>query len=542
MAYPTTIDDLPNVSNGRVTTTIEVPHAANHNSANQAIERIEGYVGVSASEDTGTITGKIKQNAANIQSHISSTSNPHSVTAAQAGAVAINTPITGATKTKITYDAKGLVTSGADLASSDLPIATSSTVGAVKPDGTRITIDENGVITTAGSGTGDVVGPATNTADYIPQWNGANSNTLKDGLAVPEGGLAGLTALGLKEDTANKVTAFQETPDDTHYISEKLAKDSLDAKEPTLPATPTNPETKFLNGNRLWSEVLVGSGGYASNLYLTNVTSTIIGTYKQVSYTNDASETSVATTANANEVLAATYLFEQAAGITTIDSGTWRANMYAAIDAAAGDTYLKFEVFTRASGGAETTLFSQYSGTIENRVGEEGYLRIVIESVQPQFTILATDKLGVRIYVKTTAAGDRTVTYKVGDGNASYVNTPLALRHTQLRGLNEDSNYQHITSTEKSTYAGKQDALVSGTNIKTVGSNSLLGSGDIPFPVSVSVTTKGDLQTHDGTDPARLPVGTNGQVLVARSGETTGLKWENPTGGGADILGVQVFS
>ncbi len=38
------------------------------------------------------------------------------------------------------------------------------------------------------------IAPATNTADYIPQWNGANSKTLKDGLPVPAGGLAGLTS------------------------------------------------------------------------------------------------------------------------------------------------------------------------------------------------------------------------------------------------------------------------------------------------------------------------------------------------------------
>ena len=43
------------------------------------------------------------------------------ITAANVGAVAANTAITGATKTKITYDAKGLVTAGADLAASDIP-------------------------------------------------------------------------------------------------------------------------------------------------------------------------------------------------------------------------------------------------------------------------------------------------------------------------------------------------------------------------------------------------------------------------------------
>lgn len=33
-----------------------------------------------------------------------------------------------------------------------------------------------------------------------------------------------------KEDSSNKVTSFQTTPDDTHYPSEKLVKDSLDTK------------------------------------------------------------------------------------------------------------------------------------------------------------------------------------------------------------------------------------------------------------------------------------------------------------------------
>jgi hypothetical protein len=42
------------------------------------------------------------------------------LTASDVGAVANNSPITGATKTKITYDAKGLVTAGGDLTSSDV--------------------------------------------------------------------------------------------------------------------------------------------------------------------------------------------------------------------------------------------------------------------------------------------------------------------------------------------------------------------------------------------------------------------------------------
>ena len=59
---------------------------------------------------------------------------------------------------------------------------------------------------TDGAGSGDVNGPAANTDSYIPQWNGANSKTLKDGLAVPAGGLAGLTVVGTKEDKFTPTT------------------------------------------------------------------------------------------------------------------------------------------------------------------------------------------------------------------------------------------------------------------------------------------------------------------------------------------------
>lgn len=45
--------------------------------------------------------------------------------------------------------------------------------------------------------------------------------------------------------------------------------------------------------------------------------------------------------------------------------------------------------------------------------------------------------------------------------------------------------------------------------------------------VGVSVTTKGDLQTYD-TAPARLPVGTDGQILSANSATATGLEYIDP--------------
>lgn len=62
-------------------------------------------------------------------------------------------------------------------------------------------------------------------------------------------------------------------------------------------------------------------------------------------------------------------------------------------------------------------------------------------------------------------------------GDAQILNKPTI--PTQLSQLIDDSTHRLVTDTEKSTWNEKQNALVSGTNIKTINSTSLLGSGNI---------------------------------------------------------------
>jgi hypothetical protein len=57
------------------------------------------------------------------------------------------------------------------------------------------------------------------------------------------------------------------------------------------------------------------------------------------------------------------------------------------------------------------------------------------------------------------------------------------------------------------------------------------------------VDAKGDLIGATAADtPARLAVGTNGQVLTADSAESTGMKWATPTSGGMTVLATGTMS
>jgi len=55
---------------------------------------------------------------------------------------------------------------------------------------------------------------------------------------------------------------------------------------------------------------------------------------------------------------------------------------------------------------------------------------------------------------------------------------------------------------------------------------------------TLPLTTKGDLFGYSTTN-ARVPIGTNGQVLTADSAEVLGLKWAAPAGGGKVLQVVQ---
>ena len=68
--------------------------------------------------------------------------------------------------------------------------------------------------------------------------------------------------------------------------------------------------------------------------------------------------------------------------------------------------------------------------------------------------------------------------------------TAVTAINTALTAHTADTTI-HVTSSDKTTWSGKQDALVSGTNIKTVNNNSLLGSGNIDIQTGLQASVDG---------------------------------------------------
>lgn len=224
--------------------------------------------------------------------------------------------------------------------------------------------------------------------------------------------------------------------------------------EPLLPATPENPLTKFLNGNREWTTVSIGGGGYAANVYFTTQDSDVSG-YKKLSYTNETSPTTLSGSITNQEVLFRTYLYDTGIDTTVIPAGVWVANYQVKVSNAVQTTQLKFEAFLRHTDNTETTLFSTYSSEIDNTDFEV----IRNDSNQSAFSTDPTDRFGVRIYAKTTSPTSVTISTIVGGTEPSYFNLPLALRHTQLRDLNGDDLYLHTTSGQQIYWDAKEQPL-----------------------------------------------------------------------------------
>jgi len=217
---------------------------------------------------------------------------------------------------------------------------------------------------------------------------------------------------------------------------------SIAAEYPAFPETPD--ENHYLASDKTFKPIAVGSGSYAANLYLSNVDSADAG-YKTLSYTPDVAEGIKTITANAGTVQGEKYLFDAPINISAINAGTWIKSFTRKISNNKEISTFQIRAFMLTVGEVENDLFTLVSADIEDEV----YATVKTEGTQAQFACNLTDRFGIQISFTVEKAEDITLSYKVGNGEAAYLLTPLALRHSSLRSPNEDPEVQHMTSAEK---------------------------------------------------------------------------------------------
>ncbi|CAB4148726.1 hypothetical protein UFOVP532_26 [uncultured Caudovirales phage] len=188
-----------------------------------------------------------------------------------------------------------------------------------------------------------------------------------------------------------------------------------------------------------------------------------------------------------------------------IPSGNWNFETYFSASSSGGSPQFYIELYKY--NGTTFTLISSNSTQPENITGGTSIDLYLTTLAVPPTVLLATDRLAVRFYVIHSG---RTITMHTENSHLSQIITTFSTGLNALNGLTEQSQYfatgtsgtdfainsatdTHtfnlptasatnrgaLSSANWSTFNGKQDALVSGTNIKTINGNSVLGSGNL---------------------------------------------------------------
>jgi len=113
------------------------------------------------------------------------------------------------------------------------------------------------------------------------------------------------------------------------------------------------------------------------------------------------------------------------------------------------------------------------------------------------------------------------------------------LDKSAIKGLKEIEDSITRLASAMSTQKNGGEWLMGGLHRVYTDNFTITGDGTPENPlVSTSgspLTTKGDLYTYSTTN-TRLPIGINGQVLIADDAEDTGMKWDYP-----EVTGLRVY-
>ena len=268
--------------------------------------------------------------------------------------------------------------------------------------------------------------------------------------------------------------------------------------------TKTESDDKFATKEEL--ENIPTGGGGGLDVYLSNTADSVIPNYKTLSYSVDPTETELSAVVNNNEVLIGTFLYPSALNTTQIVGGAWSTHFFGKVSSATGISKIRTQYFLRAVNGTETNIVTILSAEINST----DYTEFSPNFSAGLINCNLTDRLGIRVYASTTHNANITVSTIVGDGMGMHFSSPLAFRHSQLRDKNEEANYQHVTTAEKT----KLNTIAEGAQVNVIESVKLNGS-------ALPVTSK-------SVDILARPTGYNGEFaeefITATGTQTITLK------------------
>jgi hypothetical protein len=196
-----------------------------------------------------------------------------------------------------------------------------------------------------------------------------------------------------------------------------------------------------------------------------------------------------------------------------IPAGNWNFETYFSASSSGGNPSFYIELYKW--NGATLTLIASNSTNPEIITGGTATDLYLSALAVPQTTLALTDRLAIRIYVTTSG---RTIKLHTENNHLSQIITTFSTGLTSLNGITAQvqnlatgtsgsdfainstgsthtfnlptasaANRGALSTADWTTFNSKQAALVSGTNIKTINSTTLLGSGNITV-----------IPTHDG--------------------------------------------
>jgi hypothetical protein len=279
----------------------------------------------------------------------------------------------------------------------------------------------------------------------------------------------------------------------------------------TLAVAAAGLSTQYIRGDGQLANFPTSIGGGSSVSYYLNgsVNQGTIGgsTYYEMSRTPilAAGTDFQRTNAQGNGLIAQFITDAGDPNLLAIPAGNWNLELFFNASSSGGSPSFYVELYKYD--GATFTLIATDSATPEDITNGTTIDAYFTALAVPATTLALTDRLALRVFVTTSG---RTITLHTENGHLCQVITTFSTGLNSLNGLTEQvqnfavgtggtdfgissatgthtfnlptasaANRGALSTADWTTFNGKQDALVSGTNIKTINSTSILGSGNI---------------------------------------------------------------